>query len=49
MLNCPNCGAPITGNVCEYCGTVFETEDEETITLYADNVPYVIIKRRREK
>ena len=23
MTNCPNCGAPITGDVCEYCGTVF--------------------------
>lgn len=23
-LNCPNCGAPITGRVCEYCGSVFE-------------------------
>ena len=23
-LNCPNCGAPITGHVCEYCGSVFE-------------------------
>lgn len=22
-LNCPNCGAPITGYKCEYCGTVF--------------------------
>lgn len=22
-LNCPNCGAPITGSVCEYCGTKF--------------------------
>ena len=22
-LNCPNCGAPITGEKCEYCGTVF--------------------------
>lgn len=21
--NCPNCGAPITGDHCEYCGTVF--------------------------
>ena len=19
-LNCPNCGAPITGEICEYCG-----------------------------
>lgn len=23
LLNCPNCGAPITGVQCEYCGTVF--------------------------
>ena len=23
-LNCPNCGAPITGSKCEYCGTDFE-------------------------
>lgn len=22
-LNCPNCGAPITGERCEYCGAVF--------------------------
>ena len=21
MTNCPNCGAPIIGSVCEYCGT----------------------------
>lgn len=24
--NCPNCGAPIRGVCCEYCGTVFEVE-----------------------
>lgn len=23
--NCPNCGAPITGSVCEYCGTRHDT------------------------
>lgn len=23
MTNCPNCGAPITGPKCEYCGTRF--------------------------
>lgn len=22
VLNCPNCGAPVTGDKCEYCGTV---------------------------
>lgn len=23
MINCPNCGAPITGDKCEYCGSNF--------------------------
>lgn len=23
QLNCPNCGAPINGTRCEYCGTQF--------------------------
>ena len=23
-LECPNCGAPVRGSECEYCGTVFE-------------------------
>jgi len=23
ISNCPNCGAPIVGNKCEYCGTIF--------------------------
>lgn len=23
QLNCPNCGAPITSEQCEYCGTLF--------------------------
>ena len=24
--NCPNCGAPITSYICEYCDTVLDTE-----------------------
>lgn len=24
MLNCPNCGAPVTGGTCEYCGSRVE-------------------------
>lgn len=23
MTNCPNCGSPINGTKCEYCGTAF--------------------------
>ena len=31
MTNCPNCGAPITGDKCEYCGTVFRMPDFQEI------------------
>lgn len=27
-LNCPNCGAPIAGLTCDYCGTEFGEEQE---------------------
>ena len=26
-MNCPNCGAPITGPICEYCGTTYESPE----------------------
>lgn len=26
QTNCPNCGAPIVGHKCAYCGTVFDPE-----------------------
>lgn len=28
QLNCPNCGAVITGATCEYCGSVFSNKAE---------------------
>lgn len=28
--NCPNCGAPIVGSKCEYCGTAFSNRDDTT-------------------
>lgn len=38
--NCPNCGAPITGDSCEYCGTIFvdrkASEIEKANRLYSD-------------
>lgn len=27
--NCPNCGASIVGNKCEYCGTIFNDAQEK--------------------
>ena len=38
MYNCPNCGAPRTGDKCEYCGTVFRRQ-EPTSVLFADGTP----------
>lgn len=29
MTNCPNCGAPVQGAVCEYCGTHFEKQPQK--------------------
>lgn len=41
QTNCHNCGAPITGPECEYCGTRFTIRvvepEREIINLYADN------------
>lgn len=41
--NCPNCGAPITSYICEYCGTELEKPkkvltDEEKRESFADFV-----------
>lgn len=44
LYNCPNCGAPITGDKCEYCGTVFMDREEDTVTCYADNRPILTLK-----
>ena len=48
-MNCRNCGMPLTGPKCEYCGTDYSAEmeaktprivwDENGITLYADDMP----------
>lgn len=32
MSNCPNCGAPIVGPSCEYCGTVFYLDHLKQLT-----------------
>lgn len=37
-LNCINCGAILTSNKCEYCGTVYETDSENNINLGTDSV-----------
>lgn len=55
--NCPNCGAPITGSVCEYCGTRYGTVFVpaspppvicETLTIYTIDGETYQIKRYGE-
>lgn len=40
--NCPNCGAPIIGDSCEYCGTIFvdrkASEIKKANQLYSDAI-----------
>lgn len=31
ITNCPNCGAPLKGGKCEYCGTEIHHIDEDAI------------------
>ena len=44
LTNCPNCCAPITGPICEYCGTRFPDLDEKRYTIYRtiDNQEIII-------
>jgi predicted amidophosphoribosyltransferase len=37
ITNCPNCGAPITGSRCEYCGTVFKFNNDRISKLKMEN------------
>lgn len=52
-FNCPNCGAPITTDVCQYCGTVFldfaaiQTNKPSYIKFKVDNdgVSYICLMK----
>ena len=35
--NCPNCGAPIAGPICEYCETVFDISETKKILAFKEN------------
>ena len=40
ILNCPNCGAPINGANCEYCGVIFY----DFANLDADGPSYIRLR-----
>ena len=37
-LSCPNCGAPVRGGECEYCGTVFSIGNDVDLVLDGESV-----------
>ena len=44
-LNCPNCGVPINGSVCEYCGTRFyDFLNNETNIDISKGIHYLRLK-----
>lgn len=44
-VNCPNCGAPLTGCRCEYCGTV-DASAEKRMRVEIDNLMFADQIRR---
>ena len=41
MTNCRNCGAVLTGHICEYCGTRYPVETSGEV-LYANGEPFYV-------
>lgn len=40
MINCVNCGAPIKGNKCEYCGTEYSEDGRFVEAAFGTNDAY---------
>ena len=42
ITNCPNCGAPITGSCCEYCGTIFSPQEKPKQMTLPSELEYLL-------
>ena len=42
ITNCPNCGAPITGSRCEYCGTIFSPQEKPKQMTLPSELEYLL-------
>lgn len=47
--NCPNCGAPLNGNKCEFCGTEINLIDEDAIRKLEMEKQGVMIQIENQK
>lgn len=41
--NCPNCGAPHKGGVCEYCGTEQQPKTESYLHINDDGIQIGVV------
>ena len=41
--NCPNCGAPMKGGRCEYCGTEMERTGESYVVIDSESIRFGVI------
>ena len=48
-INCPNCGAPVRGCECEYCGSVFRSKPTAKKTPERDRISALVFNRDFEK
>ena len=50
MNTCPNCGAQVVGGKCEYCGTVFDDNNDNHKAYYQKlHLMYQLDKLDKEK
>lgn len=43
--NCPNCGAPISGHVCKYCGSVLDSQAEFKIQMLKAEIEEIALTK----
>lgn len=45
-MTCPNCGGPVKGDICEYCGTVFTDIQKIKNTLKQEILKQYLFSRQ---
>lgn len=43
--NCPNCGAPVSGYVCKYCGSVLDSQAEFKIQILKAEIEEIALTK----
>lgn len=43
--NCPNCGAPVSGYVCKYCGSVLDRHAEAEVQMLKAEIEEIALTK----